>query len=310
MKKFISYCTIYVLVVHHPVSAAESNWALSPILNYSSDSDGLTITKLTLGLLPGYDTVNKFQGLEWQTQKYQQNNTTINGQGLNYTWQSTDVLTGMGHSLRAGLNQIDSSKTTPILDWNYNKAQNDFLNWGVTFNRDWVDSIPALQDRTHYDLVGGNLDLQLHPRVTLVGALSQTYFSDNRHRSQQRIRTIWDAWPDQGITLQWSYKHQQGETVANPSYFNPSELNESIGIVGWRKRLQSWQYYVRLGGGTQSVDSQPSSPTRMAEVQVSSAPKNKGFYKVRLGYSETYGINGPGYSYRYADLQYIWPLGR
>jgi hypothetical protein len=299
-----------VIGIHQSVNAAENNWAVSPNLNYSSDSDGLTINKLSLGILPGYDSATKFQGLEWQEQRYQQNNTTINGQGFNYTWQSTDVLTGMGHSLRAGLNQIDSSKTIMALDWNFNKAQNDFLNWGVTVNSDWVDSITALQNGTYYNLVGGNLDLQIHPRVTLVGALTQTHFSDDHNREQQRIRAIWDAWPDQGITLQWSFKHQYGETVANPTYFNPSELNESMAIAGWRKRLQNWQYYVRLGGGTQTVNSQPSSPTRMAEVQITSTPKNTGFYKVRLGYSETYGINGPGYTYRYADLQYIWPLGR
>jgi hypothetical protein len=151
----------------------------------------------------------------------------------------------------------------------------------------------------------------IHPRFTLVGALAQTHFSDGQDRQQQRLRAVWDAWPDQGVTLQWAYKHQMGEKdVINPTYFNPDRLNESMGIIGWRRRLEGWQWYARLGEGRQQVNNQDSTPARMAELQLSSPIYGRNFFKLRAGRSETVGLNGPGYVYRYADAQWIIQLGR
>lgn len=290
--------------------AADNAWAISPAWSQSSDSDGLSIRKAFATALPSYSNGLKWQGAEWQEQRYQQNGTALSGHGLNYTAQDINAITGMGHSLKVGLNQ-GPNKTTAIGDWNYNQAFNAQLNWGVFASRDWVESMGALQQGIHYDLVGGNVDYQVHPRITLVGSLAQTHFSDGQERQQQRARAVWDVWPDQGITLQWTYKHQLGEKdVVKPVYYNPDRLDESMGVIGWRRRYEGWQWYARLGEGRQQVNNQDSTPARMAELQLTSPVYGDSYLKLRAGRTETVGLNGPGYVYRYFEAQWIWRLGR
>jgi hypothetical protein len=45
-------------------------------------------------------------------------------------------------------------------------------------------------------------------------------------------------------------------------------------------------------------------------LQLTSPVHGSSYFKVRAGRSETVGLNGPGYVYRYLDAQWIWPLGR
>ena len=291
---------------------ADSNtWAIAPTWNRSSDSDGLSIQKAFATAMPSYTNGLKWQGVELQQQRYTQNSTTLNGHGFNYTTQDLNALTGFGYSLKVGLNQ-GPYKTTAIGDWSYNNSLSQQLNWGVFASRDWVESIGALQQGTHYDLLGGNLDYQMHPRFTLVGALSQTHFSDGQDRQQQRARAVWDAWPDQGITLQWAYKHQLGDSngVTTRGYFNPDRLEESMGLIGWRRRFEGWQWYLRLGEGRQQVNDDAHTPARLAELQTISPVQANWYLKLRAGRSETVGLNGPGYVYKYIDAQWIWRLGR
>ena len=292
-----------------PILAADTVWAIAPAWSQSNDSDGLTIHKAFAAALPRYSNGLKWQGMEWQEQRYQQNGNTLNGHGLNYTAQDLAPLTGMGYSLKLGVNQGPKS-TTAIGEWNYNQAYNSQLHWGVFASRDWVESINALQQGVHYDLVGGNVDYQVHRDVTLVGSIAQTHFSDGQDRQQQRARAVWDAWPDQGVTLQWAYKHQVGDSNGATSgiYFNPDHLNESMGIIGWRRRFEGWQWYARLGEGYQSVNSDDHTPARLAELQLTSPVYGNSYFKLRAGRSETVGLNGPGYVYRYFDMQWIWRL--
>ena len=293
--------------------AAETTWAVAPAWSQSSDSDGLTIRKAFAAALPSYSNGLKWQGVELQEQRYQQNGNTLSGHGVNYTAQDLNALTGLGYSLKVGLNQ-GPNKTTAIGEWNYNRAYNTQLHWGVFASRDWVESINALQQGIHYDLVGGNVDYQVHPRVTVVGSLAQTHFSDGQDRQQQRARTVWDAWPDQGITLQWTYKHQLGNAngAASGNYFNPDRLNESMSLIGWRRRYEGWQWYARLGEGRQTVNNDGSTPARLAELQLTSPVHGSSYFKLRAGRSETFGLysGNTGYVYRYLDAQWIWPLGR
>jgi hypothetical protein len=304
--------TFALLSLSSAHAAADNTWAIAPAWSQSSDSDGLSIRKAFATALPSYTSGLQWQGVEWQEQRYQQNGNALSGHGVNYTAQHLDALTGLGNSLKVGVNQ-GPEKTTIIGDWSYNQAHNSQLSWSVFASRDWVESISALQQGIHYDLVGGNVDYQVHPLVTVVGALAQTHFSDGHDRQQQRTRVVWDALPDQGITLQWAYKHQLGETIENPSqryYFNPDRLNETMGLIGWRRRFEGWQWYARLGEGRQKVNNDEHTPARLAELQVTSPSQGDSYFKLRAGRNETVGLNGPGYVYRYLDVQWIWRLGR
>jgi hypothetical protein len=289
--------------------ANPNTWAVAPALSQSSDSDGLNVRKAFATGLFNYTNGLKWQGVEWQEQRYTQNGMAISGHGLNYTEQDINPITGMGHSLKLGINQ-GPQKTTAIGDWNYNQALNAQLNWGVFASRDWVESIGALQQGIHYDLVGSNLDYQIQPRFTLVGSLAQTRFSNGHDRQQQRALAVWDMWPDLGVTLQLAFKHQMGEKdVLRPLYFNPNRLDESMSIITWRRRNEGWQWYARLGEGRQKVNDQFSTPARVTDLQLTSPVQGHSYFKLRVGRTETSGLSGPGYVNRYADVQWIWRIG-
>ena len=63
---------------------------------------------------------------------------------------------------------------------------------------------------------------------------------------------------------------------------------------------------VRVGARKKSL----IKTARLTEINLSSPVHGQQFYKLRVGRNETIGLNGPGYVYRYADLQWIWQLGR
>lgn len=304
----LATCIVWSLACSNAWS--QSNWALAPTWSQSSDSDGLRIQKASGIAMPQYTSGLKWQGLQWQEQRYRQGETALSGHGVNYVAQDIDATTGMGYTLSTGVNQ-GPEKNLVVGEAGWNQRANDQWQWGVFASRDWVESMGALRQGIHYDLVGANVDYQPHPRWTLIGSLAQTHFSDSQNRQQQRTRVVWDAWPDQGLTLQWAYKHQNGEKdVVNRTYFNPDRLDESMALIGWRRRMQGWQWYARLGEGWQKVNDQPSTPSRLAELQLNSPIHGNSFFKLRAGRSETVGLNGPGYVYRYVDVQWIWRLGR
>ena len=114
-----------------------------------------------------------------------------------------------------------------------------------------------------------------------------------------------------------SIAHDQlGEKdVAQRLYFNPERLDESMGLVGWRRKFQGWQWYARLGRGQQRIANEGSTPARLAELELSSPIHGVSFFKIRAGQSETFGYYqqgnyGPGYVYRYVDAQWMVQLGR
>ena len=289
---------------------SQASWAVSPAWSHASDSDGLTINKWFASALPSYQSGLVWQGIEWQQQRYTLNDTRLTGQGLNYTAQNIDAISGMGHSYKLGVNQgPEKSLITGDLSWN--RALTSQVQWGVFANRDWVESMLALQRGIHYDLIGANVDYQIHPRLTLIGSLAQTHFSDGQNRQQQRARMVWDAWPQQGVTLQWSQKHQLGEPDAGQRlYFNPERLDESMGIIGWRRRFEGWQWYARLGSGRQQMIHQGSTPARLAELQLSSPIHGHSYVKLKVGRTQSFGYQSSDYVYRYFDVQWIMQLDR
>lgn len=279
-----------------------------PEIFHASDTDGLVIDKLSASYWPWYQSGSQWQGVEVQTQRYSQGGNSLHAQTLAYGYSAVDPRTGLGLNWRAGWNQgLGSGLAVGELNWSSQFTER--LSWGVFAGRDWVESIGALQQSIHYDLAGGSLDYQLHPRLTAIGSLAYTRFSDGQDRQQQRARLVWDAWPDQGVTLQWSYKRQYGATDGvRRTYFNPQQLDESLGFVGWRRRVEGWQIYARTGWGYQKLLDQEHTPARSTDLQLTSPVYGQRFFKLRAGYSETLGLNGPGYVYRFVDLQWVWRL--
>lgn len=302
LKTTASVLSLFSCICAH----AENPWAISPSIHLSNDTDGLSIYKLYESAMPVFQSHLAWQGIELQQQRYQQLGTQISGAGVNLTGQDIDASTGMGYTYKLGANEV-ANNTLVIADFSWSRAVSPQMQWGLFANRDWVESMLALQQNIHYDMVGGSVDYQMHPRVTLVGSLSQSHFSDGQQRLQEKFRVVWDAWPDHGVTLQWAQKHQTSNQSDSTSlYFNPRQLNETMGLLGWRRRYEGWQWYARLGWGQQKVSGLGSTPMRLTELQLSSPVRQSNFFKLRAGQTASFGNEGAGYSYRF--LEALWIL--
>lgn len=302
-------CTLLLCLATIGTSQAqetETRQAMAlPQIQYASDSDGLNILKAGGVFMPDYRHGLQWRGLELLDLRYAQNGQVLHGQSASYAVQDTDARTGMGYNYRIGYSSLPAGQLV-IGEYSLNRSWDDKTNVGLFAARDWVESLPALQRQVHYTLAGANVDRTLTDGLTLVGAASLTQFSDQQQRQQQRLRLVWDVLPEHGITLQWAYRHQRGASnVTERLYFNPESLQESLVGAGWRKRLQGWTLGGRAAWGWQRVNADDSTPARVAEIHAQSPVQRNGFLKLRAGHLVMAGLSGPGYAYRYADLQWI-----
>lgn len=278
-----------------------------PTLHTSSDSDDMRITKVGGGVLYRYTHPQHYTGLVWEHQRFSQTGqAALNGQSLSWVTQRIDPATALGYQFKAGysarpirhLVNFDGSLA-------YALSPSTRVEWFAS--RDRVDSMEALQNGTHYILAGGALDYTLHPRLTAVASLAHTQFSDSTERDQLRLRLIWDAIPQYGITLQLLHKNQWGDE-ASAGYFNPDRLQEHMAAIGWRHRFNGWLVAARLSAGQQKVNQASWEPARLSELQLTSPPSPNGQLKLRLNEQRNWDLSGPNYRYRSLDLQWVMPL--
>ena len=278
-----------------------------PTLHTSSDSDDMHITKVGGGLLYHYTHPQQYTGLVWEHQRFKQSGqAALNGKSLSWVTQHIDPATALGYQIKAG---YSTQPTRDLLTFDgaltHALSPHTRLEWFAS--RDWVDSIVALQQGTYYTLAGGTLDYTLHPRLTAVASLAYTQFSDRTDRQQLRLRLIWDAIPEQGITFQLMHKNQRGD-AASQGYFNPDRLQEYMAGVGWRNRIHGWLVTARITTGQQQVNQGRWAPARLSELQLTSPTSPNGQFKLRLGEQSNWGLSGPSYRYRSLDLQWVIPL--
>jgi hypothetical protein len=278
-----------------------------PTLHTSSDSDDMRITKIGGGLLYRYTHAQHYTGLVWEHQRFSQTGkAALNGQNLSWITQHIDPATALGYQLKAG---YSPRPTRSLFTFDgslaYALSPSTRVEWFAS--RDRVDSMDALQNGTHYTLAGSALDYTLHPRLTAVASLAHTQFSDSTHRNQLRLRLIWDAIPQHGITLQLLHKNQWGDE-SSTGYFNPDRLLEHMAAIGWRHRINGWLVAARVSAGQQKVNQASWEPARLSELQLTSPPSPNGQLKLRLGEQKNWDVSGPNYRYRSLDLQWVMPL--
>ncbi len=291
-----------------PSPSGSPQWAVGPQWWQSSDSDGLSIRKPGATTYYRWESGATWHGVEVQQQRYTQGGATLEGRSLAAVGQSVDPATWLGYGYRVAWSD-GPERGTWTGDGFWSGALGPRTQWSVFGTRDRVESFKGLQAGLTFDLVGASVDHQLGSRVNLTAATSYTHFSDEQERHQTRVRVVWDALPEYGVTLQLHLKGQIGERdVPVRRYFNPHELAEGQFVLGWRKRWEGWQLTTRAGTGGQIVDRGDVSPMRTAEAQLQSPLRGNQFFKLRFGWSETQGLSGPGYTYRSGDLSWVFRL--
>lgn len=292
--------------------AQEPAWraAIGPVhLSVASDSDGLSISKPGITGFWRWDSGARWHGLELQQQRYLQADQVREGRSVALIGQSIDAATWQGYGYKLGWSN-GPTRAQLVADGFYNGRLGPGMQWGVFGTRDVVESMAGVRDGLSFNLAGASLEAQAAERLALVGAASVTRFSDGQDRRQLRLRGVWDLLPEQGITLQVLGRLQTGEReVAVRRYFNPGRLQEGQAVLGWRRRWEGWQFTARVGAGSQRVDGGSGVPVRTGEILLQSPLRSHGQHlRLRLGYSDTQGLSGPGYIYRSGDVSWVLPL--
>ncbi|MBU3650864.1 MAG: hypothetical protein FGM28_11250 [Limnohabitans sp.] len=280
---------------------------LAPQAAQSRDSDGLHITRWGASALPLWRDATHWRGVAYETQQYQQLDREVKTRSLAWVDQQVNAQTALGYTLRLGWSE-GAQRNLWTGDWSWSAAASERLQWNVFANRDRVESLPALQQGVHMNLVGVGADYQFHPRLTGVVAAHHTAFSDDQQRDVQRWRLIWDAWPEQGVNLQWALRTQRGQRNGQPPlYFNPNRFEDSLVYLGWRRRYAGWLVQGRAGLGEQRIDAQERTPARASELLVQS-PQRDG-QSLRLQWSSMQSAGGlQGAGYRWQQLQAQWVI--
>jgi hypothetical protein len=174
-------------------------------------------------------------------------------------------------------------------------------------NRDWVETRLALDRGTNFTFLGASMDQGFGDRWTLVGVAGLQDFSDGNSRNHFRAKVIFQPWLDSGLALQGRYRtYRSSADNVGGVYFNPARYDETLFVLGWRKRIQGWVVGLTAGTGMQHVNNDPGTNTRLLEFMLDSPSRGTQFVRGRGGYSRSASFGGPNYGYTY--LQGEWMI--
>lgn len=290
------------------VQAADREVLLGPSFSSSADSDGLRVQRRGLTLAHRFEHGWQWQGVEATQTVYSDRGAELKTSALNWVSHHLDPKTGLGEQVKLGISKgpsknllsFDASVSRPL-----GESSGEGASWSLFANQDWVESTAAVRQDTSLMLGGASVEWKPSPRWTQVTLASFTRFSDGASRNQQRLRLIWDTWPDQGVNLQASARFQQGRgQVSNSTYFNPDRFNDALLHLGWRRRLESWVFSGRVGAGQQRVGGDPLSFAGQTEMNLMHKLNPQDHINLRYTNLASAGVNGSGY--RYDLLEFVW----
>jgi len=94
----------------------------------------------------------------------------------------------------------------------------------------------------------------------------------------------------------------------NDDYFNPNRYQEEMLALGIRHRIEGWVVNATAGLGKQQIDAGPSTTTKLAEIGATSPIAGKTFLRMRAGFNQSGGVEGPNYIYRYVQADLVFEV--
>ncbi len=299
---------IFGTVSAFSVVAAETeirNQGVGAAFVLAQDNEGFSTQRLALEYLPAFEHGDALTGVRYTAHRFEQDDWVRNGKQLSFMHRSLDPATANGWQLEAGVSR-QGGRDLLSLDGNYHAALGARTGLELFVNRDWVETRTALDKGVSFTFVGATLEQGLGPHVTLVGLAGYQDFSDGNHRHHGRVKLIVQPDLDLGLTLQARYRmYTSSSDDVGGAYFNPGRYDEAMLALGWRHRIQGWTGSLTAGAGQQRVADAPQTPTRLLEIAIQAPPKPGHAFRIRGGLSRSASFNGPDYSYRYVQAEWI-----
>jgi len=301
LKSLISIALCFFGVNHFTYSdELESRQAASfPNTFFSSDTEGFSTKKVSVGYYPLYEHADKNSGLAYQTSEFQQDAWRVTTNEITLFTKAINPRNSLGYKFSAGYSE-GAKHPLFIIDSQYGFSVGDSTKVELILNRERVETQNAINSGIHYTLAGVSIDQPLLPRVDLVVMGGNMLFSDSNSRPFMKAKLIYDLLPAYGITAQLRYRmfHSTDTEVEN-NYFNPNWYSETMLAMGVRRRLNGWVLNGVTGLGKQSIDGDESSTTKLLEFSAQSPMINRVVFNTRVAYIKSAGLSGPDYSYHY-----------
>ena len=279
--------------------------AAGPSFFASTDNEHFNTRRAGVDFFPSVQGQDAATGLRYRHHEFSQDGWSRSGEQLVLSargalvagvraWQlETGPMSQGGHTLMTA----DGTYLLPI-------AKGTSAEFFI--NRDFVETRTALDRGTHFTFVGGSLEHQPHPKVTLIGTLGYQDFSDDNHRKHARFRAVFQPDLDLGLTFQYRFRYYDSTpNETRRGYFNPERYQENMLLAGWRYRYSGWVGSLLAGAGTQSIAETPSGPSRLLEFGLSSPLAGQQLLAMRAGYLRTASFGGPDYQYRYIQANWV-----
>ena len=285
--------------------------ALIPKVFYSTDSDRFQIRKTSVAWASLYEDPTHL--LKWSVdwRRYRQDEWRLDSKQLGVSIRQEDAY-GLGYQASLAVNDLNHAQiltTENRFGWRLSPQSVA----EVLVLRDLVESQIGLMGERTYVMLGASLETQWNQRLSSVVYLDTRRFSDQNQRYTGKTKLIVDAWPSQGVTLQaWYQNLRNSDTEASQSaYFNPSRYEETLLVVGVRKRFRNHRLRFRMGAGTQQVVETGPSRAQFSDVILESSDAHDWVWRVTAGYRLSAGVNqDPNYRYRYGGIELIIPWSR
>jgi hypothetical protein len=292
----------------HAANAAAADdapsMAAGPTVFASTDNENFSTRRVGAEFFPSVRGQDAATGVRYRHHEFSQDNWSRSGEQVSFVargplvvgvraWQAeAGLMTEGGHTLLT----MDGSYVLPI-------AQGTSAEFFI--NRDFVETRAALDQGINFTFVGGSLEYQVHPKVTLIGTAGYQRFSDDNERKHARFKAVFQPDLDLGLTFQYRYRYYNSSpNETRRAYFNPERYQENMLLAGWRYRSSGWVTSVLAGAGSQTVADTPRGPSRLFEVGIDSPLKERQVLALRAGYMRTAAFGGPDYRYQYVQANW------
>lgn len=272
------------------------------------DSEGFNTRALGLEYLTDFRHGNALSGVRYTYRTYTQQDWRRDAQQVSLIKREIDPATYNGWQVDAGLSE-QGGHGLLTLDGGYHLPLAAQTGLDLFVDRAWVETRPALDQGVYFTLLGASIDQGLSEQWTVVAMAGRQDFSDSNSRDHLRAKVIFQPIPDSGLTLQGRYRsYRSNAGNVSITYFNPSDYDETMFAVAWRKRLLGWVLMLSGGAGIQHIDHAAGTDTRLFELSLDSPYRDDQFIRVRAGYSQSAAFGGPDYQYNYLQGEWILRL--
>ena len=295
------------LVGHVIAAETAGSKAAGSTLYFSSDSEKFTSRRIGAEFMTNFSHLEGKTGVRYTDYYFEKNDWSRQGQQLNIMHANVDKMTRDGWMIDAGLFRQNAHDLVTF-DTSYRKTLRPQVAVELFAARDYIETATALDNGSYFSFAGASTDFLVTPKITVVGLLGQQSFSDGNRRNHARTRLIYQPNLDLGLTLQARYRYfDSSKSDVGGAYFNPDRYDESMLAVGWRQRVGNWRTNLTAGIGSQQINSDPHSTTKLLEA---GAEKQERSYAVRVrgGYSRSASYGGPDYRYSYLSSELLIPF--